>query len=140
MILERIRRAMKGNREETRPDHADPRLRGRTYAIPYDRVWREALRLAVTRRTWEIRRADDREGVIEAAARTPVFRFTDDVEIRIGLDENAQTRVDVRSASRRGSSDLGTNARRIARFFKHLDKRLEPHRPKKKEKPTTEAG
>jgi len=140
VIPERVRRALKGNWEETRPGHPDRRLRGRTYAIPYDRVWREALRLAVTRRTWEIERADDREGVIEAVARTPVFRFSDDVEIRIGLDENAQTRVDLRSASRKGSSDLGTNARRIARFLKHLDKRLEPHRPKKPKKKKAEAG
>lgn len=137
MILERLRRALTENRAATRPDHPDLRLRGRTYPIPYDRVWREALRLAATRRTWTVERADDREGVIEAVARTPVFRFSDDVEIRIGLDENAQTRVDMRSESRKGKADLGTNARRVRRFFRHLDERLEAHRQRRR---TAETG
>lgn len=131
-MLERVRRALTENSVSTRADHPDPRLRGRTYPIPYDRVWREALRLAATRRTWSVERADDREGVIEAVARTPVLRFADDVEIRIGLDENAQTRVDLRSESRKGRGDLGTNARRVGRFLRHLDERLAAHRQRRR--------
>jgi uncharacterized protein (DUF1499 family) len=34
------------------------------------------------------------------------------------------TRVDLRSASRVGRADFGTNARRIARFLQKLDDRL----------------
>lgn len=71
-----------------------------------------------------MRDADDVTGVIRAEARTPVFRFVDDVEIRIGLDADAQTRVDLTSASRVGRWDLGTNARRIRGFLRGLDRRL----------------
>jgi len=115
---------MPTNRAETSPDHPNPRLRGRTLAIPFDRVWKEALLLAAKKQGWTILEADDLAGVIRAEARTLVFRFTDDVEIRIGLDENGQTRVDMTSASRVGKADLGTNARRIGGFLRGLDRRL----------------
>lgn len=62
--------------------------------------------------------------MIRAEARSLVLRRTGDVTIRIGLDEDAQTRVDAVSASRGGGADLGTNARRIGRFFRVLDRRL----------------
>ena len=115
---------MPTNRAETSLDHPDSRLRGRTLAIPFDRVWKEALLLAAKKHGWTVLDADDLDGVIRAEARTLVFRFTDDVEIRIGLDENGQTRVDMTSASRVGKGDLGTNARRIGKFLRELDRRL----------------
>jgi hypothetical protein len=46
------------------------------------------------------------------------------VRIRIGLDANGQTRVDVRSASR-SRRDWGSNARRIDRFLRALDAKLD---------------
>lgn len=110
--------------ESTAPDHPDPRLRGRTLGVPFDRVWTEALGLAQKRAGWTVTGADDLEGVIRAEARTLVFRFVDDVEIRIGLDRDGQTRVDMTSASRVGKSDMGTNARRIDFFLRALDRRL----------------
>lgn len=125
MIVRRVVRALTENRTETHPRHEDPTLRGRTYAVPFERVWRASLQIASDRWGWTVRRTDDVAGVIEIEAKTPLFRFVDDVEIRIGLDQDAQTRVDATSASRVGRGDLGTNARRIRRFFKHLDRRLE---------------
>jgi len=125
LAADRARRAVVGNRTETRPDHDDPGLRSRTYAVPFDRVWRGALEIVASRMGWRLLHEDDLEGVIRVAAKTPVLRFTDDVEIRIGLDADAQTRVDVTSASRVGRIDLGTNARRVRRFLKHLDRAVE---------------
>jgi uncharacterized protein (DUF1499 family) len=92
--------------------------------VPFERVWSEALGLARGRAGWTVTEADDMAGVIRVEARTLVFRFVDDVEIRVRLDENAQTRVDLTSASRVGKSDLGTNARRIGFFLAALDRRL----------------
>ena len=129
MIVHRLVRALTDNRIETAPDHEDPALRGRTYGVPFERVWRQALALCRDRWMWTILDTDDLDGVIDVEARTPVFRFPDDVRIRITLDEDAQTRVDVCSESRIGFADLGTNARRVRRFFRHLDRRLgEPSR------------
>lgn len=115
---------MTSNRAATRPDHPDPRLHGRTLAVPFDRVWKETLLLAAKKQGWTVLEADDLEGVIRAEARTLVFRFTDDVEIRVGLDGDGQTRVDMSSTSRKGRSDLGINARRIHNFLRGLDRRL----------------
>ena len=48
------------------------------------------------------------------------FGFRDDLVVRISADEGKGTRVDVRSKSRVGMSDLGQNAKRIARFIELL--------------------
>lgn len=118
--------ALTGNSVRTDPFSEDPRLRGRTYAIAFDRVWNAALALADGGlRRWRVTEADDEEGVILAESKTLLFRFVDDVRVDVTLDDNGQTRVDVASASRKGSGDLGANARRVGRFLKALDRRLE---------------
>lgn len=127
LIARRIGYALTRNRAATGHDHWDPRLRGRTYPIPFERVWQAALALAGGElRRWRIVQADDYEGVIDAEARTFLMRYVDDVRIHIYLDEDAQTRVDLVSQSRRGRGDLGTNARRAARFLRALDRKLLP--------------
>ena len=122
---------MKGTRPvtpraaETDPHHADPRLRGRTYAIPFDAVWSAAVDLAGgVLRGWRIVEADDQDGVNLAEAVTLVFRWVDDVRVDVALDENAQTRVDVRATPRGGSIDLERKRRIIRRFLRKLDRRL----------------
>ncbi len=113
------------NRAETDPTSSDPRLRGRTYAIPFDRVWTMALEIANSSRGWTVLHADDLAGVLRCESKTFFLRRVDDVFVRVSLDENAQTRVDVVSKSRSGGSDLGGNARRIGGFVKKLDRRLQ---------------
>jgi uncharacterized protein (DUF1499 family) len=68
---------------------------------------------------WEIAAADAGAGRIEATARTPWFGFKDDVVIRVA-PAAAGSRVDVRSVSRVGRSDLGTNAKRIRAYMERL--------------------
>lgn len=108
----------------TDPRREDSRLRGRTYAISFEKVWSGALDLIQAKRGWVVTQADDAIGFIHAEVTTLIFRFVDDVEIRIFLDENAQTRVDLLSTSRKGKADFGTNARRIGGFIKSLDRHL----------------
>ena len=57
------------------------------------------------------------------SARTTVLRFTDDIAVRLRAGDDG-TLVDVRSASRFGTSDLGTNARRIQAFEAGMEKTL----------------
>ncbi len=71
---------------------------------------------------WTIVEADPQALRIEATDQTPFFGFKDDVVIRITPLGEA-SRVDVRSMSRVGRSDLGANARRIRAFFKELARR-----------------
>lgn len=74
---------------------------------------------------WAIAASVEAEGRIEATATTRWMHFKDDVVIRIRADTHANgTRLDIRSASRVGSSDFGVNARRIHRFLQEMDNRL----------------
>lgn len=61
-------------------------------------------------------RGGQREGRIEAVALTPLMGFREDIVIRI-RSSSSLVRIDMRSASRYGNHDLGSNARRIERFF-----------------------
>ena len=109
----------------TSPTSEDPRLRGRTYAIPFETVWQACLSLAGGGlKRWEVLEHDDQEGLIRGRVRGRLSRFTSAVTIRIALDADAQTRVDGLAASQAGRGDLGTNARRLGRFFSSLDDKL----------------
>jgi len=68
---------------------------------------------------WEIVAQDEGAGRIEATDTTFWMGFKDDVVIRLRPD-GAGTRVDVRSVSRLGRSDIGVNARRIAGYLQDL--------------------
>jgi uncharacterized protein (DUF1499 family) len=62
---------------------------------------------------WEVVASDRTAGRVEAVDTTFWFGFKDDVVIRIAGQPDGTTRVDVRSTSRVGVGDVGTNARRI---------------------------
>jgi uncharacterized protein (DUF1499 family) len=64
---------------------------------------------------WAIVSGDLQSGIIEAVDTTRFFRFKDDVVIRI-RENGGGSRVDLRSRSRVGQSDLGKNAKRILAF------------------------
>jgi uncharacterized protein (DUF1499 family) len=68
---------------------------------------------------WAMVAVDSAAGRIEATATTGWFGFKDDVVVRVRA-EGAGSRVDVRSVSRVGRSDVGTNARRIRAFLGRL--------------------
>jgi len=111
----------------TAPDATDPRLRGRTYAIPFDAVWHAALALTtgggLTRR-WQVTHADDQAGVIEARLTTALLRQVDLVTVRIGLDENGQTRVDLECRRETGRPRSLRHPRLAGGFAKALDRAL----------------
>jgi uncharacterized protein (DUF1499 family) len=64
---------------------------------------------------WRVIGQDREQGLIEAVDKTMLFGFTDDIIIRIAPTGNG-SRIDLRSASRAGISDLGVNADRIRAF------------------------
>jgi uncharacterized protein (DUF1499 family) len=70
---------------------------------------------------WEIVAAVREEGRIEATATTFWFGFKDDVVIRVEPNGSGRSRVDLRSKSRVGKSDVGANAARIRRFIEALN-------------------
>lgn len=86
-----------------------------------DQVLATARELAEDR-GWEVLAVDTAHYRLEAVAHTFWFGFQDDVVVRIA--ENDKVQVDMRSASRVGRSDVGTNAARIQAFLEDLEQRL----------------
>jgi uncharacterized protein (DUF1499 family) len=96
-----------------------PDLAPITLSAPPAQAFDRALAIA-QEKGWEIVSADKSSGRIEATDTTTWFGFQDDVVVRL-TPWGAGTRVDVRSVSRVGRSDVGTNARRIEDFLGSLE-------------------
>ncbi|HEU4428800.1 MAG TPA: DUF1499 domain-containing protein [Myxococcota bacterium] len=90
-------------------------------ARPPAEVFADAID-TVKRLDWEGVSADPTTGTIVASETTKLFRFVDDVAIRVRDDGTGGSVVDVRSKSRDGQGDIGANAARIRRFFAALPK------------------
>jgi uncharacterized protein (DUF1499 family) len=87
----------------------------------------------ITRRKWIVvlRRAPEprrREGQIEAVARSPIMGFRDDVVVRVRGDGDG-SRIDVRSSSRYGTFDFGSNAARIRALIDDIDDAIGNQKP-----------
>lgn len=95
-----------------------PDLAPITLPVPSDQAFDRAL-AAAQQEGWVIVTADKGTGRIEASDTTRWFGFTDDVVVRL-TPWGTGTRVDVRSVSRVGRSDVGTNARRIRQYLAAL--------------------
>jgi uncharacterized protein (DUF1499 family) len=67
-------------------------------------------------------------GRIEAAARTVIIGFRDDIAIRI-VGRADRSRIDVRSASRWGEHDFGSNAARVRRVIRAILSGLQANVP-----------
>jgi uncharacterized protein (DUF1499 family) len=87
-------------------------------AVPPDEAFRKVDAVA-TAMGWDIVARAPADGRIEAVATSTWFGFRDDIVIRIRPD-GAGSKVDIRSKSRVGESDLGVNARRIREFISRL--------------------
>ena len=97
---------------------AYPDVRPVTLADPPARAYERALE-AARGQGWEIVAAVPAEGRIEATDTTRWFGFKDDVVVRV-KPEGTGSRVDVRSLSRVGRSDVGKNANRIRAYLRAL--------------------
>ena len=82
--------------------------------VPVEQAFSKAL-AAARDLGWEIVEAKPAEGRIEATDTTFWFGFKDDVVVRVKTADQG-SRIDVRSVSRVGKSDVGTNAGGFARI------------------------
>ena len=99
----------------------------------------DAALAITTKRRWRVVDTRDPvpgrpEGRIEAVARTPIMGFRDDVVIRVRPAPDG-ARIDIRSASRYGRHDLGTNAARIRSLVEDIEEIAVPPAEKQERKP-----
>jgi hypothetical protein len=71
-----------------------------------------------------------RDGMIEAVARTLILGFPEDVVVRVRATSDG-SRIDVRSASRYGRNDVGSNAGRARDLLSDIDDILSAPQPEK---------
>ncbi len=106
--------------EVARQQHeAYPDIHTLEFSKPAAATFSESLKVA-EKMGWQIVAAKSEEGRIEATATTLWFGFKDDVVIRV-MPTASGSRLDMRSKSRVGRSDVGANAARIRAFVAALE-------------------
>jgi len=71
--------------------------------------------------SWQITRNDPQAHTLEGVATSALFRFQDDFIIEVRPADGGGSLVEMRSKSRDGKGDLGTNYHRIMSFFRILE-------------------
>lgn len=102
---------------------AYPNIQPLVVSAPVQEVIDEIVSL-ISNREWKIVSINRKEGRVEATEKLAWFGFKDDVVFRV-TSTNGETRVDMRSKSRIGRSDVGVNAERISDFLTDLEARFE---------------
>jgi uncharacterized protein (DUF1499 family) len=97
---------------------AYPDLAPALLPVPTNKAYEQALSTA-RKMGWVIVDAKSSDGRIEATDTTFWFGFKDDIVIRVTPADHG-SRVDIRSVSRVGKSDVGMNAKRIRKYLKEL--------------------
>ena len=92
-----------------------------TAAAP-DAAYTAAL-ASVESRGWTVVVAEPESGLIDATEESFWFGFKDDIMIRV-RSEGEGSRIDIRSTSRVGLSDLGANAKRVRDLLDEIETRL----------------
>jgi uncharacterized protein (DUF1499 family) len=95
-----------------------PNLGPLTLQVPPEQAFSRAL-AAAQDMEWEIVASEPTKRRIEATATTFWFGFKDDVVVRV-TPAGSGSRIDVRSVSRVGKSDVGANAERITAYLAQI--------------------
>jgi uncharacterized protein (DUF1499 family) len=106
---------------------AYPDVRPLTLTVPPDAAFEKALR-AAREAGWDIVESRPDQGRIEATDTTLWFGFKDDIVVRVTASDSG-SRIDVRSVSRVGKSDIGTNATRIRNYLSRIQRSTPSAKP-----------
>lgn len=108
------------NVAETRPDHAFPELRERSFSVPASELYARALE-AVGSLGWRLVGEDAQNLRLQAVVETPLLRFRDDVQVEVRPAGAGEARLYLRSASRVGRGDFGANTRHVLDLYRALE-------------------
>jgi uncharacterized protein (DUF1499 family) len=116
--MERLRTYLTTNVAETREGHVFPELRPPLFAAEA-KATQDAVLAAMRSLGWREVQAID--GEVRAVAVSALFRFRDDVTVRLEATE-AGTLLHARSASRIGKGDLAANAKHLRLLFAQVER------------------
>ncbi len=111
-IQPRLKHYLTTHVAETTLDATYPELRMAVYPVSADRLF-QAVGEAAARLGWQVRSADPAARTMALVVTTAVWRFKDDVTVRVEAAGSRGSVLHLRSASRVGQGDLGANTRHI---------------------------
>ena len=118
--LVRLGQYLGNNDISTSPESLYPELHPREYKQTDETIF-DSVKQALHQPGWEIVEENVEARLIHAVITTSLFKFKDDIYITINKAGNNNV-VNIRSKSRVGKGDLGTNTRHIMNFYAALDK------------------
>lgn len=121
-LLERMRTYLTRNVAQTRRQHRFPELELPVYRMAPGPLFAR-LERAVEILGWELVESDNQEFHLHAVAESRLWRFRDDVEVRLVAGDHG-TEIHIRASSRVGKGDLGTNTRHILNLLRCLDRTI----------------
>ncbi len=98
-----------------------PEINAQVYPISVDRLYKASILAAQEMPNWDIIFTDKEAFHFEAIEKSSLFRFVDDISIDIRPLGDGKSICHIRSKSRLGRSDFGSNAHRILKFYKKLE-------------------
>lgn len=99
---------------------------GRTYTVPFARVWDAVDAEIRAQRRWELVHADEERGLFTVVCRSFLGRRVDDLSVWVRLDDYGLTRLDVRAGARESGRGTGANRRRVNDLLRAVDEALGP--------------
>ena len=122
-IFKRLQQYATTNVAETTAESTYPELVLREYDLPSEVLFK-MLQASVNHLGWEITGHGDEAYSILAVVTTPLRGYKDDVLIRfLPISEN-RIHLYIRSSSREGHGDLGTNTRHILDLYQQLEMQM----------------
>ena len=119
-VFKRLQQYATTNVAETTVESIYPELILREYDHPAEQLF-EKLQTSVNKLGWEITGHRDETYSILAVVTTPLRGYKDDVLIRLLPVSDNRNQLYIRSSSREGHGDLGTNTRHILDLHQQLE-------------------
>lgn len=108
---------------ETRENHMFPELRPHRFAMPPEALFRVSQQ-AVSAMGWTISSVEPTVYQLAAVATTGLWRFKDNVILRVYPSSNGGSILYIRSESQVGKGDLGANIRRVLDVTHHIEQQV----------------
>lgn len=120
-IPENARRSMTFDKElGEKIRKAYPDIQSMAFPEPARDLFDRALTTAQMGMGWTVTLVDGDRLTFEAYDVSPIFRFHDDIVVRVTSAEEDGAVLDIRSKSRDGQGDLGANAKRILAYQRQM--------------------
>jgi len=109
------------NVAQTQQGSPFPELRPRHYSLAADELYGKVKEAVGRLPRWELAESSDDRREVHVVVTSGLFRFKDDVTATVVLEPGGRPAVAVKSASRTGKGDLGTNTRHVLDLYDALE-------------------